>query len=270
MTLGGKSDTLSPMILDGRVLAEIVAAELKSRVAGKTVALSVVLVGNNPASIKYVTSKQKRAREIGIVCDIIALPESVSEAELLKVIGELNANEKVNGVMVQFPLPKHLNQVRVANAIDPKKDVDGLNKHGDFMPATVRGIEKLLEHYLFGQNFNLDGKVAVVVGRSDVVGKPAADMLLAHEGTVIVCHEKTRDLASFTRQAEILVVATGKIGLIKPDFVKDGAVIIDVGTEGDVEKECFEKASAFTPVPGGVGPMTVVSLMENTVNICEL
>ena len=257
------------MILDGKVLSEQLAAELKTRAAGKNVHLAVILVGNDPDSVKYVNAKRKRALEIGISCDISALPEDISEDELVKIIDGFNADAAVNGIMTQLPLPGHIDQDKITRRIDPAKDVDGLNPRSDFMPATVRGIEKLLEHYLFGPGFDLDGKVAVVVGRSDVVGKPAANMLLSHEATIIVCHEKTKDLAFFTRLADILVVAVGKPGLITADCVKDGAVIIDVGTDGDVAKECYAKASAYTPVPGGVGPMTVVSLIENTIRNAE-
>ncbi|MDR1826548.1 MAG: bifunctional 5,10-methylenetetrahydrofolate dehydrogenase/5,10-methenyltetrahydrofolate cyclohydrolase [Rickettsiales bacterium] len=253
------------MILDGKSLAEQLAGELKARAVGRDIRLAVVLVGDDFASVKYVNAKQKRALEVGIKCDIIALSNDISEDELLKAIHGLNADAKVHGVMIQLPLPKHINQARVCRAIDAKKDVDGLNPAGEFMPATVRGIEKLLEHYLFGAGFDLDGKVAAVVGRSEIVGKPAAKMLLDHNATVIMCHSKTKDLASFTRRADILVAATGKDGMITPDFVKDGAIIIDAGTIGDVRKDCFAAASAYTPVPGGVGPMTVVCLIENTI-----
>lgn len=242
-------------------MAAKIADELKAESAGRNISLAVVLIGDNPDSIKYVNAKQKRAAEIGIRCDIVKLPADSPESDVMDLIYRLNEDAAVNGMMVQLPMPKHIDQTRVTHAINPAKDVDGLNPASGFMPATVRGIEKILEHY----RIELDGKVAVVVGRSEIVGKPAAKMLMNHNATVTVCHSHTRDLAMFTRMADILIAASGVPGLIKPDHIKDGVVIIDAGTTGDVDKSCYEKAAAYTPVPGGVGPMTIISLIENTV-----
>jgi methylenetetrahydrofolate dehydrogenase (NADP+)/methenyltetrahydrofolate cyclohydrolase len=257
------------MILDGKSLAAELADELKMQAAGKKIKLAVILVGDNPDSAKYVNAKQRRAMQVGVACDIVRLPETITESELLNKIDELNADGGVDGLMIQLPLPRHLNQDNATLAISPKKDVDGLNRAGNFMPATVRGIEKLLEHYLFGEDFDLSGRVAVVVGRSVIVGRPAAQMLLNHNATVIICHSKTKDLESFTKQADILVAAVGKKDFITPAHIKSGAIIIDAGTNGDVAHECYAEASAYTPVPGGVGPMTVISLIENTIRASE-
>ncbi|MDR2268931.1 MAG: bifunctional 5,10-methylenetetrahydrofolate dehydrogenase/5,10-methenyltetrahydrofolate cyclohydrolase, partial [Rickettsiales bacterium] len=253
------------MILDGKSLSDKIADELKCRAANLDIKLAVILVGDNPASIKYVNAKRKRAIEIGIKCEISSLPTDVSETELLKLINEFNNDDSISGLMIQLPLPEHINQANVTRAINPDKDVDGLNPASGFMPATVLGIERLLENY----KIDLAGRVAVVVGRSEIVGKPAARMLLNHDATVIICHSRTRDLAAFTRQADILVSAVGIPNLITPEHIKNDVVIIDAGTIGDVQKSCYEKAAAYTPVPGGVGPMTIISLMENTIQSAE-
>ena len=249
------------MILDGKLLAEKIAGELKQRAIGKKVRLAVILVGSDPASAKYVAAKQKRAIEIGIECEIIRLPETAAQSELMARIKELNDDAKTTGLMTQLPLPKHMDWEVAARAIDPAKDVDGLNPASGFMPATVRGIEKLLEYY----KIETDGKIAVVVGRGKTAGRPAAEMLLSHDATVIQCHTHTRDLAAMTRQADILVLAAGRKGLITGNHVKDGVVIIDAGG-GDAAAESLAKASAYTPAIGGVGPMTIVSLIENAIN----
>jgi len=254
------------MILDGKSLSDIIANDLRTRTAGKNIKLAIILVGNNPASIKYVDAKQRRAGDVGIHCDVIRLPAETSESEILKIIEKLNGDNTVNGIMAQLPLPGHICARTITRAIAPGKDVDGLNPASDFSPATVRGIEKLLEHYLYGVDFDLSGLCAVVVGQSELVGRPAAKMLLDHNATVVICHSRTKDLANFTAMADILISATGAVNLIKPNYVKQGAVIIDVGTNGDIDPACYEKASAYTPVPGGVGPMTIISLLENTVN----
>jgi len=247
------------MILDGKILSDAMAEELKSLAAGKGINLAAILVGNNPDSVKYVHAKQKRAHEIGIKCDVIALSENISGDELLKTVDGLNNDAGINGIMVQLPLPKHID-ARIVHEISIAKDVDGMNPDSGFMPATVRGIEKLLLHY----GIELAGKNAVVVGEG-AVGKPAAEMLRLHGAVVTTCNDGTEDLVSFTRRADILISATGVKDLITPEYIKDGVVIIDVGTGGDVSKNCYPKASAYTPVPGGVGPMTVVSLIENTI-----
>ena len=253
------------MILDGKILADIVADDLRKRTLGRDIRLAIILVGDDPSSIKYVNAKQRRAADIGIRCDIFRFAETATESEILQTLEKLNGDDTVNGIMVQLPLPGHIDTRTVTRAIAPAKDVDGLNPAGDFVPATVRGIEKILEHYLYGANFDLSGRTAVVVGRSEIVGRPAAKMLLDHNATVTICHSRTKDLAEFTINADILVSATGVTGLIKPGHVKDGAVLIDAGTIGDIDRACWPKASAYTPVPGGVGPMTIVSLLENCV-----
>jgi len=254
------------MILDGKSLSDVVADDLRIRAAGRGIRLAIILVGNDPSSVKYVHMKQKRALDIGILCDVIHLPESATESEVLEMIEGLNRDKTVDGIMVQLPLPPQMSAHTVTRRVAPGKDVDGLNPAGHFIPATVRGIEKLMEHYLYGENFDLSGLCAVVVGASEIVGRPAAKMLLDHHATVAVCHSGTRNLAEFTKMADILVTATGVVGLITPEYIKPGAVLIDAGTDGDMDKACYAIASAYTPVPGGVGPMTVVSLLENTVN----
>ena len=253
------------MILDGRILSNLIADELRTQATGQNIGLAIVLVGEDPSSIKYVNAKQKRALDIGIDCKVLQLPAELSEAEVMQFINMLNNNNNTHGMMVQLPLPGHICAQTIMRAINPLKDVDGLNPASNFIPATVRGIEKLLEHYLYGPHFDLQGDSAVVIGRSEIVGKPAAKMLLDHNATVTICHSKTPDLMKFTAGADILISATGITGLITPEYIKQGAVIIDAGTIGDVAPECYLKASAYTPVPGGVGPMTIISLLENTI-----
>jgi len=255
------------MILDGKALSDLMAEQLRGWAAGRSIRLAILLVGNDPGSVKYVAMKQKRAADIGILCDVHHLSETAAESEILKLIDGLNHDDAVDGIMVQLPLPGHADADTITRRVAPAKDVDGLNPAGHFIPATVRGIEKLMEHYLFDDrhDFDLSGKTAVVVGASEIVGRPAAKMLLDHHATIIVCHSHTQNLAEFTRMADILVSATGVVGLITPAHIKPGVVIVDAGDIGDVEHACYELAAAYTPVPGGVGPMTVISLLENTI-----
>lgn len=258
------------VILDGKSLADQMVGELMALNAEKKANLSVILVGNKADSVKYVKMKQRRACEVGVECDIVTLLENIPEDELLEKIDALNADLAVDGIMVQLPLPEHINIMRIVERINPEKDVDGLNPKSGIMPATVRGIEKLLEHYLFGHDFDLNGKVAVVVGQGPTVGKPAAKMLASHGAAMVTCDINTPDLKAETQKADILVVAAGVPNLIGADMVKDGVVIIDSGAiNPGVDPACYSKAAAYTPVPGGVGPMTVISLLENVIRMSK-
>lgn len=251
--------------------------ELKAK--GVNPCLAVVIVGENPASKVYVAGKIRDCGEVGLESREYALPESTTQEELLKLVKELNEDESVSGFLVQLPLPSHLNDKEVIDAIDPKKDVDAFHPMNvgkimigeyDFLPCTPAGVMELLEEY----NIDPSGKECVVVGRSNIVGKPQAMLLLHKNGTVTVCHSRTKDLAEVTRRADILVVAIGKGEFITGDMIKEGAVVIDVGMNrnaegklvGDVHFESAkEKASYITPVPGGVGVMTRAILMKNAV-----
>ena len=267
-------------IIDGRKIA----AEIKDRVRGEVESmetkpgLATVLVGDDPASQLYVKLKGKACEEAGIKSEKHEFPGDAKEGEIIELIRELNSNSSIHGILVQLPLPKHLNPQNIMAEIAPEKDVDGFNPvsmgnlmigNEGFVPATPRGIIGMLEH----EGVDVEGKDCVIVNHSPVVGKPLAMLLLNREATVSVCHVKTKDLGKFTREADILIVAAGVPGLIKADMVKEGAVVIDVGinkTEdgivGDVDFEAVkEKASLITPVPGGVGPMTIAMLLENTV-----
>ncbi|MCI9264230.1 MAG: bifunctional methylenetetrahydrofolate dehydrogenase/methenyltetrahydrofolate cyclohydrolase FolD [Oscillospiraceae bacterium] len=266
--------------LDGKALA----AKIKERVreeAGKLPrrpGLAVVLVGNDPASRVYVTSKRKDCEECGFYSEEYALLEETTQEELLELVETLNGREDIDGILVQLPLPGHLNEEAVIEAIDPRKDVDGFHPMNagnlligrpGFLSCTPAGVMDLLEEY----GINPAGKRAVVVGRSNIVGKPMALLLLRKDATVTLCHSKTPDLGEICRQADILVAAVGRRGLITADMVKPGAVVVDVAMNrdeagklcGDVEFEpVSERAAYLTPVPGGVGPMTRAALMENT------
>ena len=270
-------------IIDGKLVSKekriLVAKEVEAfKEKYNTVpGLAVILVGDNPASAVYVRNKHKACEEVGINSLQIMMPENTTESELLKKIDELNSDDKVNGILVQLPLPKHISEEKIINAISPKKDVDAfhptnvgkitLGKY-DFLPCTPAGIMELLDYY----NVDINGKECVVVGRSNIVGKPMALLLLAKNGTVTVCHSRTKDLKSVTSRADILVVAIGKPNFITGDMIKPGAVVIDVGInrtenglKGDVNfDDVKNKCSFITPVPGGVGPLTVACLMENT------
>ncbi len=272
------------IIIDGKKTAALMREEIRQRTAdferenGFLPGLTVIIVGQDPASQVYVRNKKKDSEEVGFNSEVIELAENTSQDELLKLIKQLNERRDVHGILVQLPLPKHLDSEIVIGAIDPDKDVDAFSYvnvgkitvgNHSFLPCTPAGVMELLKRY----DISVAGKSCVVVGRSNIVGKPMALLLLHANGTVTVAHSRTRDLASVTRQADILVSAVGKAGFITADMIKDGAVVIDVGMNRDengklcgdvVYDECEKKASAITPVPGGVGPMTRVMLLENT------
>jgi len=279
-----------PLILDGRALSKKIREEIKKEVETFTArglrppALAVILVGNDPASLVYVNNKRRACEKVGIRSLFYHLPEETSMGELLSLIKELNENPEVDGILVQLPLPPHLDQREVITAIDPSKDVDGFHpenmgklvaqREDGFIPCTPLGIDLLLKHY----GIDLKGKDAVIVGAGFIVGRPLSLLFLWRNATTTVCHIYTKDLKSHTRRAEVLVSATGVPHLIKADMVKEGAVVIDVGISrvgnkivGDVDFEAVkEKASAITPVPGGVGPMTVSALLLNTLKAYKL
>jgi len=268
-----------PIRMSGHEVAKSVYGELREVLAGLvyTPALRVVRLGEDPASVSYTRLKDKRARELGLDSQVLALPESTSQEELLERIAQLNADANVDGILVQLPLPAHVDAQAVLEAIDPAKDVDGFHPFNvgrlwsggrALRPCTPSGILRILDHYGIG----LEGREAVVVGRSNIVGKPLAALLLGRNATVTVAHSRTRDLATVTRRAEVLVAAVGRPGTITPEMVREGAVLVDVGVNrvgdrlvGDVDPEAWAKSSAYTPVPGGVGPMTVAMLLANTV-----
>ncbi len=280
---------MAAKIIDGKQVAASIRLECKTRVAdlraktGVTPGLAVILVGDNPASAVYVASKIKACAEAGMRSFRKQYPATIDEETLIGTIEELNRDQNVHGILVQLPLPPHIDMRRVLKTIDARKDVDGFHLYnvgglvvGDtvFPPCTPYGVVKLLEH----EHIEVEGRNVVVVGASNIVGKPMALMLMQREATVSVCHVKTRDLAQYTILADILVVAAGKPNLILPQMVKHGAVVIDVGINrlpdgrivGDVDFEGVrQKASYITPVPGGVGPMTVTMLLFNTITSAE-
>lgn len=268
-------------ILNGRMVADLLQDNLKEKVAALPFkpTLVVVLVGNDPASEIYVRNKKRACEKVGIISKEIKLPETTTQEALLKIIAELNLEKEVDGILVQLPLPKQIDEAKIIAAINPLKDVDGFHPenvgnlflgHPTFIPATPKGIMLLLNHY----HLSVAGKTAVVVGRSNIVGKPMGQLLLQENATVIMTHSQTKNLKEMTRLGDILVVAVGKRHLITEDFVKEGAIVIDVGMNrdekgklsGDVDFENVkEKASFITPVPKGVGPMTITALLEQTV-----
>lgn len=275
-------------IIDGKQIAADLRREMTEEVKelkkeGIEPGLAVVIVGDGPASKVYVGQKEKACQELGVYSEKHTLPVETSEEELIDLVNKLNQNRKIHGILVQLPLPKHINEKRVLNAICPEKDVDGFHPEnvgklvvGDktFLPCTPHGIIVLLEK----SGVNLEGKEAVVVGRSNIVGKPIFLLLLQKNATVCVCHSKTKDLKFHTQRADILIAAIGKPKFIKGDMVKEGVVVIDVGVNrledgrlvGDVDFEAVkEKAQAITPVPGGVGPMTITMLMKNTIEAAK-
>lgn len=276
-------------VINGKKISSEIKDELKSRVAelkaeGKTIALAVIQVGNDPASSVYVGNKKKACAYIGIESLSYELEEQTTEDELLKLIDKLNRDDKVNGILVQLPLPKHIDENKVIQAISPKKDVDGFHMQnvgalcvgGDgYVSCTPLGIIELLKR----SGISIEGKNCVVLGRSNIVGKPMSLLLLRENGTVTVCHSRTQDIKTITRQADILVVAIGKPRFVDETFIKEDAVVIDVGIHRNEEnKLCgdvdFERVaphtSAITPVPGGVGPMTIAMLMNNCVKSLSL
>lgn len=274
---------MTATVIDGKEIAsrkkdEIAQEVLKLKELGVTPGLAVILVGNNHASRTYVTNKEKTCRDLGMYSVLIELPESVSQDELLTKIEELNADTKIHGILVQLPLPKHIDETSVIESISPLKDVDGFHPinvgrmmtgQDAFLPCTPYGIMVLLEE----TGISISGKHVVVVGRSNIVGKPVGQLFLNQHATVTYCHSRTKDLQFHTTQADILIAAVGIANFIKADHVKEGAVVIDVGINrneegklcGDVAfAEVSEKAGFITPVPKGVGPMTITMLMYNT------
>ena len=274
--------------MDGKAVSAAVKERIKNEVAelsksGVGTGLAVIIVGDDPASKIYVGSKEKACADLGIISKKFALPENTEEEELLELIYKLNNDPEVNGILCQLPLPKHINESAVINAISPEKDVDAFHPQNvgkimigdfDYLPCTPAGIMEILKAY----DIDPCGKKCVVIGRSNIVGKPMAMLLLHKNGTVTICHSKTRDLKEICRTADILVAAVGKPRFVTADMVKDGAVVIDVGMNrpkgeklcGDVDFDnVAEKCSYITPVPGGVGPMTIAMLMQNTLTAAK-
>lgn len=275
---------MSARIIDGKALAGKIREELKERVAecqGVDIqpGLAVIIVGDDPASRVYVNMKKKACKELDIYSEEHTLGADISQQELIQLIGKLNNDPKISGILVQLPLPKHLDEQAVLSAIDPSKDVDGFHPVNvgklmlgldAYLPCTPAGVMELIRE----SGIQISGKECVVVGRSNIVGKPQAMLLLKENGTVTVCHSRTQDLGAVTRRADILVVAIGRPEMITGDMIKPGAVVIDVGVNrlddgklvGDVEfSSAVKVAGAITPVPGGVGPMTITMLMNNTI-----
>ena len=275
---------MAAQIIDGKKVSARIKEELKKQVAnlkaeGKSVGLAVMIVGNNSASRVYVDNKKKACAEIGIYSEEYALPEETTQEEILEIIDMLNKKDDIDGILVQLPLPKHIDEKAVINAIDPKKDVDAFHPVNvgkimigdfDFVPCTPAGVMELIKE----SGIDVTGKECVVIGRSNIVGKPQAMLLLHSNATVTICHSKTVDLKEVTKRADVLVAAVGIAKFVKADMVKEGAVVIDVGMDrdengklcGDVDfDDVVNVASAITPVPGGVGPMTIAMLMKNTV-----
>jgi methylenetetrahydrofolate dehydrogenase (NADP+)/methenyltetrahydrofolate cyclohydrolase len=273
---------VSARLIDGKALAERIRGEIAEevRALGET-GLATVLVGDDPASDIYIRLKHKAAGEVGIHAKDIRLASQTTEAELLDQVAQLNADDSIDGLLVQLPLPEHIDEARIIRAIDPVKDVDGLHPlnfgqlvlgRPTHVGATPVGVLRLLEEY----DVPLEGARAVVVGRSDIVGKPAALLLLHQNATVTICHSRTKELGSVTREADVLVVAVGRANVIGPDDVKEGATVIDVGMNrgddgvvGDVDPATAERAGLITPVPGGVGPMTIAMLLASAVKAAK-
>lgn len=277
-------------IIDGKLVAQSLRADISVQVKelkekhNLVPGLAVIIVGDNPASKVYVRNKEKACIDVGINSYVISMHENTKESDLLAEIDRLNRDENVHGILVQLPLPGHISEDHVINAIDPKKDVDAfhpvnvgriLTGKYTFLPCTPAGVMSLLDYY----KVEIKGKKCVVLGRSNIVGKPMALLLLERNGTVTICHSKTQNLADEVASADILVVAIGKPEFIKGDMIKTGAIVIDVGINrnddgklvGDVEfSTVFEKAAMITPVPGGVGPMTITTLLTNTLTAAKL
>lgn len=285
---------MSTLILDGRVARDARVPELMARVKSlnRSPTLAIIQVGDRPDSTAFIRAKKAFAAKIGVLAEVEKLPETISEAELIAIVEECNGDPDIRGIIVQLPLPIAIDADAVMETIDPDKDTDALTSYNvkrwvdgredAILPATTRGVKELLAHY----GIDLFGKNVVVVGRSTLVGKPLAAFCLSENATVTVCHSKTPDLAKVTKTADVLIVAAGKPKLIGADHVREGAVVIDVGINttkgdkledeiagkklvGDVDYEAVSKiASAVTPVPGGVGPMTVLGLFENLIDLC--
>lgn len=269
--------------LSAKVRSSILAETEELKKKGVTPGLAVIIVGDDPASEIYVRNKEKACAECGFYSEKYALPAETSQEELLGLIGQLNQSPQISGILCQLPVPDHISEEAVINAIDPKKDVDAFHPvnvgkimvgNFDFVPCTPAGVMELIDEY----QIDPKGKECVVVGRSNIVGKPMAMLLLHRHGTVTMCHSRTQHLDEVCRRADILVAAVGKAGFITPDMVKDGAVVIDVGinrgadgkVHGDVDPAVMEKASHMTPVPGGAGPMTITMLMKNTLKAAKI
>lgn len=276
-------------LIDGKKISQQIKDELKEKVSamkseGKEIGMAVIQVGNDPASSVYVGNKKKACEYIGIRSESYELPEETTQDELIALIEKLNDDERIHGILVQLPVPKHIDEDTVIKAISPRKDVDGFHPQSvgalsigqrGFVSCTPAGIIQLLKR----SNIDIEGKECVVIGRSNIVGKPMALLLLRENGTVTVTHSKTRDLKEICRRADILIVAIGRPKMIDASYVKEGAVVIDVGIHrgennklcGDVDFDSVEQvASAITPVPGGVGPMTIAMLMNNCVEAALL
>lgn len=276
-------------ILDGKETSKKVKDALKTDVEkmkerGVTPGLAVIIVGNDSASRVYVNNKKKACEYIGIHSEEYALPEETTQEELLELVEQLNKKDDIHGILCQLPLPKHINEETVINAISPKKDVDAFHPvnvgkimigNFDFLPCTPSGVMELLNEY----NISVDGKHCVVIGRSNIVGKPQAMLMLHKNATVTICHSHTKNLKEICQSADILIVAIGRAKMIDESYIKDGAVVIDVGMDrdengklcGDVDFEsACKKASFITPVPGGVGPMTIATLMKNAVRAAQI
>jgi len=278
------------VILDGKALSAKIKEEVRVEVTELvkneqiTPGLAVILVGNDPASSTYVNSKHKSCETAGIYSEVHTKDESITQEELLALIEDMNNNPKLDGILVQLPLPKHIDTTTVLEAINPLKDVDGFHPYNvgrmvsnldSFLPATPFGVMRMFEEY----GIELSGKNAVVIGSSDIVGKPMASLLINAKATVTVCNSRTKDLKAHTKEADIVVIAVGVPHLLKADMIKDGAVVIDVGINrldsgkltGDADfEDCKDKCSFITPVPGGVGPMTIGMLLKNTLKAAKL
>ena len=274
-------------LIDGKVISAAVKERVKNEVAalkeqGITTGLAVIIVGEDPASKVYVNNKKKACEALGIISEEYALPENTTQEELLSLIDTLNKKESINGILCQLPLPKHLDEAAVINAISADKDVDAFHPVNvgkimqgdyDFVPCTPAGIMEMLAF----EGIEIAGKTCVVIGRSNIVGKPMAMLLLHKNGTVTICHSRTQNLKEVCKNADILVAAVGRPNFVTNDMVKDGAVVIDVGINrvdgklvGDVNfNDVCEKTSYITPVPGGVGPMTIAMLMQNTLTAAK-
>jgi methylenetetrahydrofolate dehydrogenase (NADP+)/methenyltetrahydrofolate cyclohydrolase len=269
-------------IINGKQIAEQIKQNLKQEISqlNSKPGLAVILVGDNPNSIIYTSLKEKACEEVGIYSKIYKFKKEIKEQEIIDLIKELNQNPKINGVLVQLPLPKNLNQNKVINSLSPEKDVDGLHplnlgklssNQSTIIPCTPKAIIKVLDFF----NIDLQGKNIVIINRSNVVGKPLANLFLKRNATVTLCHSKTQNLEKHTQQADILISATGSAGLISSKMVKPGVVIVSLGIsrdennkiKGDVEENAKEKASYFVPVLGGIGPMTIAMLLENTLQV---